>query len=49
MRKAFERAVRNSGLNIKNQEFLMGHILLGSQDAYYDKTKIDKLRKKYAN
>ncbi len=48
LRKAFESALRNNGLNIKDQEFLMGHILPGSQDAYYDKTKIDDLRKKYA-
>jgi integrase len=48
LRKAFERAVRNSGLDPKDQEFLMGHILPGSQDTYYDKTKIDELRNKYA-
>jgi len=48
LRKAFERAVRNGGLDPKDQEFLMGHILPGSQDTYYDKTKIDELRNKYA-
>ena len=47
LRKAFERAVRNSGLGTKDQEFFMGHILPGSQDAYYDYTKIEELRKKY--
>jgi hypothetical protein len=26
----------------------MGHILPGSQDAYYDKTKVEELRAKYA-
>lgn len=48
LRKAFERAVRNSGLDPKDQEFFMGHILPGSQDTYYDKTKIEEMRGKYA-
>jgi len=48
LRKAFERAVRNSGLDTKDQEFFMGHILPGSQDTYYDKTKVEEMRKKYA-
>jgi hypothetical protein len=48
LRKAFERAVRNSGVDPKDQEFFMGHILPRSQDTYYDKTKIKDLRKKYA-
>lgn len=48
LRKAFESALRNNGLDIKDQEFLMGHILPGSQDTYYDKTKIEDLRNKYA-
>ncbi len=48
LRKAFESALRNSGMDTKDQEFLMGHILPGSQDTYYDKTKIEDLRRKYA-
>ena len=48
LRKAFESALRNSGMDTKDQEFLMGHILPRSQDTYYDKTKIEDLRKKYA-
>jgi len=47
-RKAFESALRNNGLDVKDQEFLMGHILPGSQDAYYDHTKVENLRAKYA-
>jgi site-specific recombinase XerD len=47
LRKAFERAVRNSGLDVKDQEFLIGHVFEGSMDAYYDRTKIDELRAKY--
>jgi site-specific recombinase XerD len=30
LRKAFEDAVRNSGLDWKDQEILMGHVLPGS-------------------
>jgi site-specific recombinase XerD len=48
LRKAFESALRNGGLDVKDQEFLMGHILPGSQDAYYDYTKVEELRAKYA-
>lgn len=47
LRKAFESALRNNRLDLKDQEFLMGHILPGVQDAYYDYTKIEELRKKY--
>lgn len=48
LRKAFESALRNARLDPKDQEFLMGHILPGSQDTYYDKTKVDQLREKYS-
>ena len=48
LRKNFESALRNSGLDVKDQEFLMGHILPGSQDTYYDQTKVEDLRRKYA-
>lgn len=48
LRKTFESALRNSGLDVKDQEFLMGHILPGSQDTYYDQTKVEDLRRKYA-
>ena len=47
MRKSFENAVRNSGLDTKDQEFLMGHILPGAQDTYMDKTRIEEFRSKY--
>jgi integrase len=48
LRKAFESALRNAGLDLKDQEFLMGHILAGTMDTYYDKTKVEQLRPKYA-
>ena len=47
LRNAFESALRNNGIDVKDQEFLMGHILPGSQDVYYDSTKQDTLRDKY--
>jgi len=49
LRKAFESALRNNRLDPKDQEFLMGHILPGSQDAYYDSSKVEDLRAKYAS
>jgi integrase len=48
LRKAFESALRNNRLDVKDQEFLMGHILEKSQDAYYDSSKSEDLRTKYA-
>jgi len=47
LRKAYESALRNNRLDPKDQEFLMGHILPGTQDPYYDYTKIEQLREKY--
>ena len=48
LRKAFESALRNNRLDYKDQEFLMGHILPGSQDTYYDRSKVNTLRNRYA-
>lgn len=48
LRKAFESALRNGGLDVDDREFLMGHILPGSRDAYYDRSKVEELRAKYA-
>ncbi len=53
LRKVFERVLRSrlsdgGNLDPKDQEFFMGHILSGSQDTYYDKTKIEEMRAKYA-
>ncbi len=48
LRKAFETCMRNAGLDVKTQEFLMGHILAGSQDSYYDSSKTNELREKYS-
>lgn len=53
LRKAFESVLRGElvgggRLDYKDQEYLMGHILPNSSDAYYDRTKIEKLRLEYA-
>lgn len=52
LRKTYEGFLRNQPddvkLDDKESEFLFGHILPGSQDTYFDKTKIDHIRGKYA-
>jgi integrase len=53
LRKAFESVLREENsdgrrLDTKTQEFLMGHILPGAQENYYDRSKVDWLRKEYA-
>jgi integrase len=53
MRKVFEAALRNpladgTQMDHKDQEFLMGHILPGSQENYYDRTKIERLQELYS-
>ena len=47
LRKAFENAVRNSGMDWKDQEILMGHVLPGSMDTYLDKTRTEEFREKH--
>jgi integrase len=53
LRKSFKSILRSNTkdggrLDSGTQEFLMGHILSGTQDAYYDKTKVDFHRDEYA-
>lgn len=53
LRKAFESVLRDDNadgrkLDVKTQEFLLGHILPGSQENYYDRSKVDWLRREYA-
>lgn len=52
LRKTFESFLRDQPedvrLDVKEREFLFGHELPGVQDAYYDKTKIEEMRRKYA-
>lgn len=52
LRKTCESFLRNQPddvrLDVKEREFLFGHTLPGSQDTYFDKTKIEEMREKYA-
>jgi len=53
LRKAFESVLRSptidgGRLDKGTQEFFMGHILPGTQDVYYDKTKVEFHRDEYA-
>jgi integrase len=52
LRKTFESVLRSQladggRLDLKTQEYFMGHILGGSMDTYFDKTKTEQLRKEY--
>lgn len=54
LRKAYENILRNplidgTNMDVKTQEFLMGHILPNSQDNYYDYSKAESLRILYSN
>ena len=49
MRKVFESVLRaplvdGSAMDPKDQEFLMGHLLRGSQENYYDRSKKERMR-----
>jgi len=53
LRKAFESVLRSptidgGRLDKGTQEYFMGHILPGTQDVYYDKTKVEFHRNEYA-
>jgi integrase len=53
LRKTFETLLRSrlkdgTRLDFQDQVFLMGHILPGGLDPYYDKGKIEDLRHKYS-
>jgi len=53
LRKAFKSVLRSTTINGGRldsgcQEFLMGHVLPGTQDVYYDRTKIDFHREEYS-
>jgi len=53
IRKALESVLHSElvdggRLDPKIQEFFMGHILPGSQDAYFDQTDVEQLRAEYA-
>jgi integrase len=54
LRKTYETILRSqlidgSNVDVKTQEFLMGHVLPGSQDNYYDSSKVETMRILYSN
>jgi integrase len=54
LRKSYETILRSqlidgSNMDVKSQEFLMGHILPGSQDNYFDSSKVEVFRVLYSN
>jgi integrase len=53
LRKAFETVLHSElvdggRLDPKIQDFFIGHVLPGSQDAYFDRTDVEQLRAEYA-
>jgi site-specific recombinase XerD len=53
LRTAFETVLHSElvdggRIDPKIQEFFIGHILLGSEDAYFDRTKVEILRAEYS-
>ncbi len=53
MRKACETVLHSQlidggNLDVKTQEFFMGHVLPGSQDPYFDRSKIEHMRNQYS-
>jgi len=35
-------------MDVKVQEFFMGHVLPGSQDPYFDRSKVERMRIQYS-
>jgi integrase len=52
LRKTYDSFLRNQPdtvrLDIQDRQFVSGHTMPGSQDTYYDKTKIEEMRAKYS-
>jgi integrase len=53
MRKAYETVLHSQlidggNLDVKTQEFFMGHVLPGSQDPYFDRSKVERMRTQYS-
>jgi integrase len=53
LRKAYETVLHSQlidggNLDVKTQEFFMGHVLPGSQDPYFDRSKVDRMRTQYS-
>jgi len=53
LRKAFETVLHSqlidgANMDVKVQEFFMGHVLPGSQDPYFDRSKVERMRIQYS-
>lgn len=53
LRKTFESVLRSrltdgGRLDVKTQEYFMGHILAGSMDTYFDRSKVERMRTQYS-
>lgn len=47
IRKAFRKIVRRTDIDDDDKEQLMGHVIPGSREAYFDKKDVDLIRKAY--
>jgi len=47
IRKAFRKIVRQANIDDDDKEQLMGHVIQGSRQAYYDKKDVELIRKAY--
>ena len=47
IRKAFRKIVRQTNIDDDDKEQLMGHVIPGSRQAYYDKKDVDLIRDAY--
>jgi len=47
LRKAFRKIVRQAPVDDDDKEQLMGHVISGSRQAYYDRKDVDLIRKAY--
>ena len=51
LRKVFNNFLinqENRALKEEEREFFMGHLIPGTRDTYFDKTKIEEMRRKYS-
>lgn len=47
IRKAFRKIVRQTNIDDDDKEQLMGHVIQGSREAYFDKKDVDLIKKAY--
>jgi len=47
LRKSFRKVVRQANIDDDDKEELMGHVLRGSRQAYYDRKDVELIREAY--